>query len=142
MVVGQGILDAIADEGMQEMTALSDDARRKHMHYVHVKTDCPAHVQPSSFTRRGFWEHMCKVYKRVYPEGANPTGSIARFGLVAQERHHNSTRVEEQELHNHCIMYTTTRHLWKKVAHCSLQDGFPGLCFFCWFCLVFGSMTP
>ena len=32
---------ALADEAWLELMSLSDDARRKHMHYVHVRTNNP-----------------------------------------------------------------------------------------------------
>ena len=40
-VANQAVLQALADEGWREVTALSEDARRKHVHWVHVKTDNP-----------------------------------------------------------------------------------------------------
>ena len=76
------------DEAWSEVNALSEDARRKHVHWVHVRTHDENHKQPDSFIRQGFWEHMCRVYKDAYPETANQeTNSILMFGLVAKERH-------------------------------------------------------
>ena len=112
---------AIADESWHEIIALSADARRKHMHWVHVKTNNPQHRQPDSFTKQQFWEHMVKVYKECYPEPANPTKSILMFGLVAQERHHNSPRPQERDLHNHFAAYCSLQHYWRVVAETSLN---------------------
>ena len=36
---------ALADEAWSELMSLSNDARRKHMHYVHVRTNHPDHRQ-------------------------------------------------------------------------------------------------
>ena len=58
-----GQFAALADEAWSELTSLNDDKRRKHMHYVHVRTNNPDHRQPSSFTREEFWRHMERVYK-------------------------------------------------------------------------------
>ena len=81
-------LAALADEAWSELTALSDDARRKHVHWVHVRTHDASHRQPESFTRERFWRHLERVYRDVYPSAANKTGSILMFGAVAKERHH------------------------------------------------------
>ena len=78
---------AIADEGWSELVALSADARRKHIHWTHVKTDDPSHVQPHQISRPELWEHLERVYKEVYPEPANRTGSILLFGMVVKEWH-------------------------------------------------------
>ena len=37
---------AIVDEGWHELAALDDDVRRKHVHWVHVKTNNPDHRRP------------------------------------------------------------------------------------------------
>jgi hypothetical protein len=54
---------AIADESWSELVALDTQVRRKHMHWVHVWDDDPTHVQPPAFTREGFYNHLCSVYK-------------------------------------------------------------------------------
>ena len=69
-------LRALADEGWSELTGLSEDTKRKHMHWVHVRTHNPLHRQPDSFTREAFWSFLRAVYKDVYPEVANAPGSI------------------------------------------------------------------
>ena len=58
-------LQALGDEAWSDVTALSDDARRKHMHWVHVRNSNPNLRQPSSFTRDEFWAHTVQVYKDV-----------------------------------------------------------------------------
>ena len=120
-VLGSAAYQAIVDESWHELTALSHDARRKHMHWVHVKTGNPQHRQPAEFSREEFWAHMCKVYAEAYPEEANPTKSILMFGIVARERHHNSQREQERELHTHFIAYCSIKHYWKVVADISLR---------------------
>ena len=54
---------ALVDEAWSELTSLSEDKRRKHVHWVHVRTADPQQTQPEAFTREGFWSHLCKVYK-------------------------------------------------------------------------------
>ena len=49
---------AMADEAWSEMTALSEDKRRRHIHWVHVRTHQPHHRQPATFTRAGLWQHL------------------------------------------------------------------------------------
>ena len=67
---------AIEDEGCSELVALSPGVKRKHIHWAHVRTSDPSHVQPDQMTRQQFVEHLEKVYEDVYPEPANATGSI------------------------------------------------------------------
>lgn len=116
-------LAALQDEAWSELTALSEDARRKHVHWVHVRTQDPNHRQPDSFTREGFWRHMEQVYKDVYPEEANTTGSILLFGVVAKEKHRSSAKEQERAEHHHCPCYTAKKHYWKPVAARSLELG-------------------
>ena len=72
----EAALAALADEAWSELTALSDDARRKHVHWVHVRTHDASHRQPESFTRESFWHHLERVYRDVYPSAANRIGSM------------------------------------------------------------------
>ena len=116
------VLQAITDEGWHELTALDEDARRKHVHWVHVRTESADHIQPASMSKEEFWNHMCKVYKEVYPETANKTQSILFFGMVAEEFHSNSDRPEERDPHKHFAAYTTKQHYWRAVAQRSLQQ--------------------
>ena len=81
---------AIADEGWSELVALSADVRRKHIHWTHVRTSDPAHVQPGQLSRQEFWAHLERVYREVYPEPGNRSGSILLFGAVAKESHAES----------------------------------------------------
>ena len=112
---------AIADEGWSELVALSPDARRKHIHWTHVRTHDPQHVQPQDLTRAEFWAHLERVYKDVYPEPANKTGSILLFGGVAKEFHAAAGDLALREEHHHAPTYSTKQHLWKRVAQVSLE---------------------
>ena len=115
---------ALGDEAWTEVTALSDDARRKHVHWVHVRTHNDQHRQPSSFSREEFWAHMVRVYKEVYPDASSAeTQSILLFGLVAKERHAASEKEQEREEHHHVPVYTSQAHYWKPVARRSLELG-------------------
>ena len=123
IAIPEPALAALADEAWSELTALSDDARRKHVHWVHVRTRDPSHRQPETFTREQFWRHMEKVYKDVYPSAANRTGSILLFGAVAKEKHQLSGRDQERAEHHHCLCYTSEKHYWKVVARRSFELG-------------------
>ena len=112
---------AMADEAWSEMTALSEDKRRRHIHWVHVRTHQPDHRQPATFTRAEFWQHLLQVYREVYPEPANATGSILLFGLVCKERHRNSEKEAEREEHTHVATYSSLQHYWRAVAERSLR---------------------
>ena len=114
---------ALADEAWSEVTALSEDSRRKHVHWVHVRTQNPEHQQPDSFTREGFWQHLCRVYKDTYPRPENPSGSILLFGVVAKERHAGSMHAAERAEHHHAPCYCSAQHYWKPVAQRSLTLG-------------------
>jgi hypothetical protein len=67
---------------------------------------------------------MERVYAEVYPEQANPTGSILLFGAVAKEWHasakerHVPAEAPPDE-HHHTPAYTSKRHFWCKVAEVS-----------------------
>ena len=114
---------ALVDEAWSEIVALSDDSRRKHIHWVHVRTADPALRRPESFTREQFWQHLRRVYKDVYPRPQNATGSILLFGCVAKERHAASTQAGEREEHHHSPCYTSEQHRWLPVAKRSLDLG-------------------
>ena len=83
--------DAIEAEGWSDLVEIDGDGRRKHMHWVHVRTDKESDRQPESFSRAGFFEHLCQCYAEAYPEDANRHGSIVLFGAVAKEAHKAST---------------------------------------------------
>ena len=55
---------ALADEAWSELMSLSNDARWKDVHYVHVRTNHPDHRQRSSFTREQFWRHISSTYRQ------------------------------------------------------------------------------
>ena len=113
---------AIADEGWSELVALSLDSRRKHIHWTHIRTHGPSHVQPKDITRQAFWAHLERVHKDVYPEPANKTGSILLFGGVAKEFHAESVHAELRDEHHHAPTYSSNQHMWKLVAERSLSQ--------------------
>ena len=117
------VLAALTDEAWSELTSLSEDARRKHVHWVHVRTDNPAHKQPDSFTREGFWRHLERVYRDVYPSVSTRSGSILLFGVVAKEKHAHSDKGPERAEHHHAACYASEKHYWKAVARRSLELG-------------------
>ena len=112
---------AIADEGWSELVALSSDVRRKHIHWTHVRTSDPTHVQPRQLSRQDFWAHLERVYKEVYPEPANQSGSILLFGAVAKELHAESAKEELRDVHHHAPVYCTKQHYWNRIAQVSLE---------------------
>lgn len=114
-------LAALADEAWSELRSLDDTVRRKHIHWTHVHTNDLAHQQPESFSREGFWEHLCKVYAEVYPEVANESGSILLFGLVVKERHAESGEASLRAEHHHAAVYCSRQHYWRPVAKRSLE---------------------
>ena len=120
-VLPSAAVQAIADEAWSELTALHEDKRRRHIHWVHARTHQAEHRQPSTFTRAQWWQHLRKVYREVYPEPANETGSILLFGLVCKERHRNSPREAEREEHTHAATYSSVQHYWRAVAAHSLR---------------------
>ena len=71
---------AIEDEAWAGLRHLEQDCRRQHVHWTHARTTDPNDRQPESFTRAEFWKHMERVYRDIYPEPANKTGSILMFG--------------------------------------------------------------
>ena len=86
-----------------------------------MRTRTPEHVQPCSMTRQAFWEHLVRVFAEVYPDPDSPTGSILRFGLVAQEKHRDSAREEHRAEHKHAATFASTQYYWSKVAKASLS---------------------
>ena len=112
---------AIADEAWSELVALSPDSKRKHIHWTHVRTHDANHVQPRDMSRQAFWAHLERVYKDVYPEPANKTGSILLFGGVAKELHADSRDEALREEHHHAPTYSSKQHMWKRIAQVSLD---------------------
>ena len=99
---------------------LGPGVKRKHVHWTHVRTNDPEHRQPDQMTREEFWKHLEQVYRDVYPEPANSTGSILLFGGVAKELHAASSQEELRHEHHHAPTYSSKQHLWRKVAEVSL----------------------
>lgn len=115
-------LQAIADEGWSELTALAEDLKRKHVHWTHIRTMQAEHRQPESLSRAEFWELLCDSYRDVYPEAANKkTGSIVLFGLVVKERHGASQQEPLRAQHHHCATYCSKAHYWRAVAKRALE---------------------
>jgi hypothetical protein len=114
-------LRALEDEAWCELRELSEDARRKHIHWTHVRTSDPNHRQPSSFSRKQFWQHLCTVYAEVYPDNANKTGSIVLFGLTVKEKHGLANQDVLRDEHHHTAMYCSLQHYWKPIARQSLR---------------------
>ena len=106
----------VAAEAWSELVGLDPDARRQHVHWTHVRTQSAEDRQPESFTREEFWLLLCRVYKEVYPEPANKTGSILLFGAVAKEHHASCAEGAARAEHHHAPTYCSKRHLWKNVA--------------------------
>ena len=57
-VANPAVLQALAEKGWRELTSLADDARRRHMYWVHVTANYANHGQPDAFSTAEFWEHM------------------------------------------------------------------------------------
>ena len=53
--------EALVKEAWSEVTALDSNAQRQHVHYTHVRTHCSGDIQPDSFTRQQFWDHMVRA---------------------------------------------------------------------------------
>lgn len=115
--------EAIVAEAWGDIVALAADAQRQHVHYTHIRTRNANNRQPDSFTRSEFWDHMVQVYKDVYPEPANSTGSILLFGAVAKERHAAAADDGDalRAVHHHCPTYCSKRHYWRRVAKRSYE---------------------
>ena len=100
---------------------LANTVKRKHVHYVHVRTHDASHVQPGAMTREQAWAHMEKVYKEAYPVQSGATGSILSFGAVAKERHASSKQEEHRAEHHHIPVFCTQQHYWNRVAKISRE---------------------
>ena len=131
-------LNAIRDEGWSELISLEPNARRKHMHFVHVRTANAADRQPETFTRAEFFDFLVLVYKDVYPEVANYHSCAVLFGIVAKEMGHPGAR-EDCMLHehNHVALYCSIQHYWNPVVrraaelnvklHAAKHDGYSSM---------------
>jgi hypothetical protein len=112
---------AVAAEAWRDLVLLEEDARRQHIHWVHVRTKKTADRQPESFTRAGFFDHLCKCYQEAYPERANKHGSYLLFGAVAKEAHKTAADDGGRYEHHHAPVFTSKRHMWKPVADISYR---------------------
>ena len=95
---------ALEAEGAEDEAALAATARRRHVHFTHVRTFDPEHIQPSQFTRKELWLHLEKCYGEVYPCGSSRTGSILQFGKVSKER------IDEEDEHHHVATFSLQQH--------------------------------
>ena len=68
----RALLAALAAETIPSMPTT---VKRKHVHYTHIRTNDPSHVQPSAFSREGFFLYLKKLYEEVYP-----TKDVGCFG--------------------------------------------------------------
>ena len=64
-------------------------------------------VQPSEFTREGFFDHLQKCYAEASPEKAKLI-----YGCVVRELHKNSTVPDEREPHLHAATMASKKHSW------------------------------
>ena len=103
------------------LVALLPDSRRTHVHYTHVRTTNPNHVQPSQLTRKQFWDHLLRCYREAYPDATSKTGAILQFGLVVKELHKESTHEHDRAEHHHAPTYCSEKHYWKKVRKISAE---------------------
>ena len=122
MGMNKGLAEAWAAQADgDEPGVLPASVKRKHVHWTHVRTFKPQHVQPSSMTREEFWLHLARCYEEVYPDPSSATGSILQFGLVVKEQHHNAIREADRDEHKHAATFCSDQHYWNKVAKHSLQ---------------------
>ena len=111
-----------AETGEGHLLPLAITAKRKHVHWTHVRVFKEGFVQPRDMTREQFWKHLEECYRRAYPDPRSPTGSIVAFGLVAEEQHAQAATQAQRDLHKHAAMFTTTQHYWSKVARISREQ--------------------
>ena len=104
-----------------DLAALAQTVRRKYVHWVHVRTHDPTHVQPSAFTAQGWYEHLEKCYREAYPQEDSESGSILAFGMVATEEHKASALEKHRALHRHGATASSCQHMWSKVAKISRE---------------------
>jgi len=68
---------AVAAEGGDDVCfSLPMTVKRKHIHYTHVATADPLHVQPAAFTRQSFYEHIERLYAEAYPTEAGKSHTL------------------------------------------------------------------
>ena len=103
------------------LAPLSADARRRHVHWVHHRTNSSEDVQPDQLSRQQFWAHLVRCYAEEYPRAGTVHGSILVFGVVAQERHANAAQEADRALHYHAAVFTDTQHRWKFVRKLSAE---------------------
>ena len=93
-----------------DLAHLAKNARRKYVHWTHVRTRDASHVQPSAFTRQAFYAHLATCYAEAYPLLESRTGSILQFGVVASEKHAASQSEQHRDEHKHAATASTCQH--------------------------------
>ena len=116
-VARAALAEAVGDGGL----ALPSGARRKCVHYTHVRTWDISHVQPCEMTREAFWRHLERCYAEAYPRPLRPLKSILLFGVVVTERHGASANQVERDEHKHAPIFAEEPHYWNKVKAISLE---------------------
>ena len=53
--------DVAAERGDDSLALPPTTVKRKHVHWTHVRTWDPKHVQPNAFSKRRFWQHLEKA---------------------------------------------------------------------------------
>ena len=104
-----------------QLPVLADGARRRHMHYTHVRTFNPHDTQPNELTREQFWNHLTKCYLEAYPLPSSPTGTILQFGIVVKELHHQDPSEIMRDEHHHAATMSSTQHYWRRVKAISAK---------------------
>ena len=120
-VISGAALAAIMDEGWYEMVALQDDVRRKHVMWTLVQTSSPSDKQPSTFSRQGFFEFTCGVYKGVYPDEANKHKSIILFAKAVKEYHAMATKEAERHEQIRMGTYCSKQHCWRPIVRRAME---------------------
>ena len=107
-----------AADGLQ---ALPGDARRRHVHYVHYRTDNATDRQPNQLTRKQLWAHLVRCYAEAYPRSDQPHRSILQFGVVALEKHHNAEDQRDRDAHHHAVVFCSDPHRWAQIRRLSAE---------------------
>ena len=107
-----------AADGLQP---LPGDARRRHVHYVHYRTDSATDRQPNQLTRKQLWAHLVRCYAEVYPRTDQPNKSILQFGLVALEKHNNAEDQRDRDAHHHAVVFCDATHRWAQIRRLSAE---------------------
>lgn len=111
---------ALAALAAEMIPSMPSTVKRKHVHYTHIKTNDPTHVQPSAFSREGFYLYLQKLYEETYPT-QDQQKSILCFGMVAREMCKASQIDGLRHPHHHGPVFCTSQHYWNKISKLSLD---------------------